>query len=591
MISRFSFLFALEVILLRTAALAQTPVDSPMPADAEIRQILDDRIGPANLGIGIVAGVIDAKGRRVVAYGSLAKDDKRPLNGDTVFEIGSITKVFTSLVLMDMVQRGEVALTDPVSKYLPPSVKVPERNNRKITLQDLSTQSSGLPRMPSNFSPKDELNPYADYSVEQMYQFVSGYQLTRDIGEKYEYSNLAVGLLGHALSLRAGMDYEAMVRSRICEPLGMTSTRVALSPEMKTRLAIGHSGTTLNAVPNWDIPTLAGAGALRSSTNDLLKFLAANLGYVKTPLAAAMAAEVSGRRPAGAPGMEIAYGWHVQTKDGKSIIWHNGGTGGYRTYIGFDPTRGAGVVVLSNISTPAGPDDIGRHLLDASYPLLKIEPLQEHKETTVDTKIYDRYVGSYQLGPNAILAISRDGDQLFAQLTGQPKFQLFPESERKFFLKVVDAQITFDTGAQGKSTQAVLHQAGRDQTAKRLDEAEAKRAADEVAARAAAVAKRFKEQTQSPGTEAALRRTIDELRLGQPKYELMSPGFADVTRQQLPQLKTTMAQLGSVESVAFKGVGPGGFDIYEVKFEHGSTEWRIGLGQDGKIEGVGFQPK
>src|SRR5271163_2425041 len=113
-----------------------------------------------------------------------------------------MTKVFTSLALMDMVQKGEVAVTDPVSKYLPARVKVPERNGKKITLQDLSTQSSGLPRMPSNFHPKDDLNPYADYSVEQLYQFLSGYQLKRDIGEKYEYSNLGVGLLGHVLSLR-----------------------------------------------------------------------------------------------------------------------------------------------------------------------------------------------------------------------------------------------------------------------------------------------------------------------------------------------------------------------------------------------------
>jgi D-alanyl-D-alanine-carboxypeptidase/D-alanyl-D-alanine-endopeptidase len=180
MLSRASFLSAIGLILLRTATFAQ------IPPDTEIRQILADRVGAENLGIGIVAGVIDSKGRRVVAYGSLAKDDKRPLNGDTIFEIGSMTKVFTSLVLMDMAQKGEVALTDPVSKYLPPGVKMPERNNRQITLQDLSTQSSGLPRLPSNLAPKDPLNPYADYSVEQLYQFLSGYQLTRDIGAKYE---------------------------------------------------------------------------------------------------------------------------------------------------------------------------------------------------------------------------------------------------------------------------------------------------------------------------------------------------------------------------------------------------------------------
>ena len=584
MICRTSLLSAVSTILLRTTALAQPPVDSTMPPDTGIRQILAARAGGENLGIGLVVGVIDSKGRRVVAYGSLAKDDKRPLNGDTVYEIGSMSKVFTSLVLMDMVQRGEVALTDPVSKYLPPNVKVPERNNRKITLQDLSTQSSGLPRMPSNFSPKDASNPYADYSVEQMYQFLSGYQLTRDIGEKYEYSNLGVGLLGHVLTLRAGMDYEALVRSRICVPLEMTSTRVMLSPEMKARLAIGHS-ETLSAVPNWDIPTFAGAGALRSTANDILTFLAANLGYAKTPLASAMAAEISIRRPTGVPDMEIAYGWHVQTKDGRSIVWHNGGTGGFRTYMGFDPKRRTGVVVLANISTPQGPDDIGRHLLDASYPLQKVEPPKEHKEVTADTKTFDRFVGSYQM-PGAILAISREGDQLFLQLTGQPKFPMFPEGERKFFLKVVDAQITFDTDPQGKITQAVLHQGGRDTAARRLNEAESKRAADDMAA----LAKRIKDQTQSPATEAALRRTIDELRTGQPKYELMTPALAEVTRQQLPQLQSAVSQFGSVESVSFKGVGPGGADIYEVRFEKASTEWRIFVGPDGKTAGMTFRP-
>ena len=578
---RNAFAVAIGLILARVAMFAQAPVDSPAPPDTEIRKILADRIGSENLGIGIVVGVIDAKGRRVVAYGSLAKDDKRPLNGDTIFEIGSMTKVFTSLVLMDMAQKGEVALTDPVSKYLPESVKVPERNNQKITLQDLSTQSSGLPRMPSNFSPKDNSNPYADYSVEQLYQFLSGYQLTRDIGAQYEYSNLGVGLLGHVLTLRAGMDYEAMVRSRICEPLGMSSTRVTLSPEMKARLAIGHS-PSLSAVPNWDISALAGAGALRSSANDLLTFLAANLGYTKTPLAAAMAAEVSIRRPAGGPEMQIAYAWHVQTKNGNSIIWHNGGTGGYRTYMGFDPKSRTGVVVLSNISSAAGPDDIGRHLLDASYPLAKVEPPKEHKEVTVDTKIFDKYVGSYQLGPSAILTISRDGDRLFSQLTEQPKIQLFPEGERKFFVKEVDAQWTFDTDAQGQATQVTLHQNGRDMAAKRMDEAQA-------AALVAALAKRYKDQTQAPGSETALRRDIEELRLGQPKYDLLSPALADVTRQQLPQLKAIIAELGAVQSVTFKGVAKNGADIYEVKFEHGSTEWRIMLESDGKIASVGFR--
>jgi CubicO group peptidase (beta-lactamase class C family) len=233
---------------------------------------------------------------------------------------------------------------------------------------------------------------------------------------------------------------------------------------MKARLATGHNAAG-NPVPNWDIPTLAGAGALRSTVNDMLTFLAANLGFVKSPLGPAMEDEVSIRRPAGGD-MEIAYGWHVQTKEGRSIIWHNGGTGGYRTYMGYDPKARTGVVVLSSISTAAGPDDIGRHLLNASYPLLKIAPPAEHKEISLDTKLFDRYVGGYQLAPGAVLTISREEGKFYAQLTGQPRFEIFAEGERQFFLKAVDAQLTFDADA----AQVTLHQNGRDMPAKRQKE-------------------------------------------------------------------------------------------------------------------------
>jgi serine-type D-Ala-D-Ala carboxypeptidase/endopeptidase len=563
---------------------------SQFPGDAEIRKMLADQVGGENTGTGIVAGVIDANGRRVIAYGRLARDDQRRLDGDTVFEIGSMTKVFTSLALMDMARHGEVALTDPVSKYLPAGVKMPERNYRKITLADLSTQTSGLPRMPSNFQPKDANNPYADYSVQQMYDFLSSYQLTRDIGARYEYSNLGVGLLGHVLSLRAGMSYEELVTSRICKPLGMASTAITLTPEMKARMAVGHTAG-LAETANWDLPTFAGAGALRSTANDMLVFLAANLGYSKTPLEQAMADEVSVRRPTGTPNLEIAYAWHVLTRNGNTMIWHNGGTGGFRTFMGYDPKPRKGVVILTNISTPEGVDDIGRHLLDASYPPGKVKPPSEHREIPLETKVFDRYTGVYRMGPYALFTVTREGDRFYTQLTRQQKVEVFAEGERKFFLKVVDAQLTFDVDAQGAATQVTLHQNGRDTAGKRLSEEETKRAQEEIAAHEAEVAKRFKEQQQSPGTEAALRRTIQEVQAGQPDYERMSPQLADLTRQQLPVLQSTLTGLGALESVTFKSVGQEGADIYEVKFGHGTTEWRVALGPDGKIQGIGFQIK
>jgi len=461
----FGLIFA--IVLTRGGGVAQSHVKSLVPPDSEIRQILVERVDTFHQGVGIVVGVIEPQGRRVVAYGGLEKGDPRPLNGDTVFEIGSASKVFTSLALADMVQRGEVALTDPVAKYLPAEVKVPERAGRAITLVDLSTHTSGLPRMPSNFQPKDPANPYADYTVEQLYQFLSTYQLTRDIGSQFEYSNLGGGLLGHVLARRAGMDYEALVRSRITGPLGMNSTGITLSPDMKARLAVGHN-YQLKPVPNWDLPALAGAGALRSSVNDLLTFLAANLGYVKSPLTPAMAAMLATRRPTGATGRgEIGLGWLIAKPSDDEIVWHNGGTGGYRSFIGYDQKARVGVVVLSNTFTAAGVDDIGMHLLDSHVPLMA--PPKEHKEVAVDPKVFDGYVGRYQLAPNFILTITREDDQLYAQATNQPKLPIFPEGEREFFYKAVDAQITFETDSKGRATSLTLHQNGANVPAKRIE--------------------------------------------------------------------------------------------------------------------------
>jgi serine-type D-Ala-D-Ala carboxypeptidase/endopeptidase len=351
------------IVPLRPSVQGQAP-----PSDVEIRKILVDRIEVQKQGVGLVVGIVDGTGRRVVTHGT--SGSAAPLNGATVFEIGSISKVFTTLLLADAATRGEVALTDPVAKYLPASVRMPTRGGKQITLQDLATHTSALPRLPTNLSPRNFANPYADYTVDQMYAFLSGYELPRDIGERYEYSNLGVGLLGHVLTLRAGADYETLVTQRITGPLSMGSTVVTLSPALKQRLAAGHDAQR-TPVPNWDIPTLAGAGALRSTADDMLTFLAAQLGLSSSRLDKAMAAALAIRRDTGNPRMQIALGWHIITSaTGTEIIWHNGGTGGYRSFVGLHRQAKRGVVVLSNMSTPAGADDIGRHLLDASFPLL-----------------------------------------------------------------------------------------------------------------------------------------------------------------------------------------------------------------------------
>src|SRR3972149_8582837 len=227
--------------------------------DSEIQKILAERIDVSHQGVGIVVGVIDANGRRGIAHGRARAADPRPLDSDTIFEIGSGTKVCTALLLADMVQRGEVALDDPISKYLPSGVKAPERNGRAIALVDLATHTSGLPRVPANLRPATFQDPYADYTAEHLDAFLSSYELPREPGTKFEYSNLGGGLLGYLLARRAGMDYAALVRARITGPLGMTSTTAARpGDEDGPRLAAGHNAPLqpgppghLHVLPGW----------------------------------------------------------------------------------------------------------------------------------------------------------------------------------------------------------------------------------------------------------------------------------------------------------------------------------------------------
>ena len=190
-----------------------------------------------------------------------------------------MTKAFTGTLLADMANRGEVKLDARLADLLPKDVKLQEVPDHPIRLVDVASQSSGLPRMPSNFAPKDPANPYADYTPKNMFDFLRGLKLSRAPG-KYEYSNLGVGLLGYLLAEQAGKSYEALVIERICAPLAMNDTRIRLVGEQRRRLAPPYNRER-TPDHNWDIPTLAGAGGLCSTANDLLKLVAASLSDEK----------------------------------------------------------------------------------------------------------------------------------------------------------------------------------------------------------------------------------------------------------------------------------------------------------------------
>ncbi len=428
------------------------------PTDSAIRRWITDRVNNGH-ATGIVVGRrVDGRDR-VVAFGG-AERSGAPLGSETYFEIGSITKVFTNILLADMVLKGEVALEDPVAKYLPATVKMPSRGGKEITLLDLATASSGLPRLPSNLAPKDVRNPYADYTVQQLYDFLSSHSLRRDPGSLYEYSNLGMGLLGHVLALRAGKPYEALLTERVLAPLGMKHSVITLPAAEMAHVAVPHNGD-LDEDYLWDLPTFAGAGALRSTTRDMLRFAEAVTRPSTSAIGKAIAFSIEPRRPTTNPSMRIALGWHVREQNGQRIVWHNGGTGGFRTFFGFDPATGANVMVWSNTSN--GVDDIGLHLLDSTVALLPTPP---QPDVQLSAETLQSYVGEYPLAPTAVITVREIGGKLYAQLTGQSQFRLWAESANSFYLKVVAAKVTFERDTAGAMA-LTLDQGGQKQRAVR----------------------------------------------------------------------------------------------------------------------------
>ncbi|MFH1763633.1 MAG: serine hydrolase [Gemmatimonadota bacterium] len=445
---------------------ATTGSEHRFPSDSAVLAILKERVEKAGVA-GLVVGMLEPDGStRIVAWGD-SGPGQAPMDGQSVFEIGSITKVFTATVLADMALKGEVSLDDPVQRFLPPGVTIPTRNGKEITLGMLSEQNSGLPRLPTNMAPADMANPYADYTDQRLYDFLSGYELTRDPGEEFEYSNLGVGLLGHALALHAGTSFETMVKERILDPLGMSHTAVTFTPWMREHLALGHNGQGA-VVSNWDAPALAGAGALRSTAEDMLTFLDANLHPERGLLQEAMAFAQAGRAETGNPGRMIGLNWMNLHAGADTVVWHTGGTGGYVSFAGIIPSKKVGVVVLSNTAGPAA-DAIGQHLLRPELPLAPIpEPRKTFTAIELSAELLAQYVGTYELRPGFEIVMTLENGQLFAQATNQVKTSLRPYTEVDFFVLELEAQFTFQKGADGTVTGFVLHQGGQDFPAEKI---------------------------------------------------------------------------------------------------------------------------
>lgn len=449
------------------------PADWQPPADAEIGKMIADR-NTARPGQGIVIGVLGPDGSRFVGGGTGAGAH---VDRATLFEIGSISKVFTALILADMVNKNEVSLDDPAAKYLPPGHHMPQRNGRQITLRDLATHVSALPRMPDDAGPADGVdNPFADYGEDKLLAFLDHYQLTRDIGSKWEYSNLGVGLLGYLLARAAHTDYETLLRKRITGPLHMADTKVTLTPREAARLAPPFD-RYMRPAKRWDIGLFAGAGGIRSSAADMLVFARAVLDP-RSPIAAAVKTALSVRRPGPAPQVEQALGWDIlHPAPGRELVLHDGQTGGFQSILMLEPARRRGVVALVNSQAQPDPTDLALHILIGS-PVLPTPPLppappppSQHTEISLPAPALAKFVGRYDFGSGFVIAVTRDGATLRVLREGVPGAQawpIYPEAPLAFFWKIVDAQLRFITDAGGAVTGAEFAQGRLKLTGKRI---------------------------------------------------------------------------------------------------------------------------
>ena len=413
--------------------------------------LLDARL--AEQGVGLAALQVDKAGVAIASRGAAGRGV--PLDDDGRFEIGSITKTFTALLLADAVGRRSLALDDPVEAALPPGLKLRDAADAPIRWVDLATHRSGLPRLPTNLAPRDPGDPYAGYDEAELLRFLRAFQPTVARNTRWEYSNLGFGLLGHALGRAAGSSYAALLKERVLEPLGMSRSGLALPGRTIPDQVDGHDGEK-RRVPHWHFDdVLAGAGGLVMPAADLARFARAALQLESTPLGEAFRLTLR-RHAAGASEINpMGLGWVRAPLNGRSLFNHDGGTGGFSSSLWLDPDRGRAAAVLSNAMVEV--NDLALHLLDQSVPARDLG-LMRQPALPLGAAQLAPLAGVYAARPAFKLTLSvRDGE-LWAQATGQGGFPLFAKSPRRFFARITPLEIEFAEGSPPPSL--TLYQGG-----------------------------------------------------------------------------------------------------------------------------------
>ena len=361
-----------------------------------------------------------------------------PTNFDRIgpayaFEIGSVTKTMTSALLAKLVVAGRASLNDPLSKWMPSGAVVPSFDGQQILLRHIVTHTSSLPALPPGVEIIDPTDPYASMSSEQLHQSLASIKLTRAPGSTFEYSNFAFMLLSDALARQAGISFDELLDREIFRPLAMNGAYIG-APKSGVIAAKGHLPGGTNALP-WNFPSaLAGVGGVRATLDDMVRYVQGHLGFRSSALDSALAftrkrVDVSSEVPMG-------MGWMLIDLPGRIVQVHEGGTGGFSSFVAIDSDRRRGVVILSDtaMTSSGGLGTFGWHLLEPSAPLGK-----PAREAAAPLALLKALKGDYRLTNGIDMTLSIANGSLVVQVPGQPQLLLAYDDSGAFYPREVDA--------------------------------------------------------------------------------------------------------------------------------------------------------
>lgn len=435
-------------------------VNAGATSEEALRSAVDQRLSGDRTGACMAVAVVESDAVARTFRCADAKDAAR-IGVDSAFEIGSVSKTMTAVLLADLILQGKGSLDDRLADWLPPGTKVPQYDGRPILLRHVVTHTSGLPALPSRLHAKDMADPYAGLDASALLASLADAKLDAAPGTRFEYSNFASMVLSYAVARKAGSDLETLLKRRLFAPLAMDKAYVSAKPD-GVRVATGHSqnGT---AVPAWTFATdLAGVGGVHATLEDMIRYVQASLDLSESAISPAL--ELSRKKVSEQPAM--AMNWMLVPLAGRTLHLHEGGTGGFSSFVALDPANRRGVVILSDTSwnSIGGLGALGLHLVEPSLPLGK-----PRHDVPAPKPLLEALAGRYRLPSLPPMTLRQRDGKLFVQADGQSEFELAHDDAGDFRPLAFDALLRPQKKADG-SQFFVWTQMGASVPAARMEE-------------------------------------------------------------------------------------------------------------------------